>query len=82
MLRLGIGAGLSVTLAVLAYYGVQWLREDAVKDFMREAAVVAAEKAQADAATKDQIVKEIDNATIDELRERAASGGMFLDTDP
>ena len=70
---------MAAALAVLAYYGVQWLREDAVKDFMREAAVAAAEKAQADAQTKERIAEEIDNATIDELRERALSGGMFVE---
>lgn len=60
---------------------IKWQREDAVRDFMREAALKAAEKKAADQSTKDRIAKEIDNATIDDLRERAAAGGMFVDTD-
>lgn len=76
---------LIIGLAVLATVGggawgvIKWQRDDAVRDFVREAALVAAEKRAADQATKDSIEKEIGNASIDELRERAIAGGMFTD---
>ena len=73
------GVTVAIVLAVVigGYKGVLWLREDAVRDFMTESALKAAEKARADQDTKDQITEEIDNATIDELRARAVAGGMF-----
>ena len=76
-----IKAGGGVLVAFILWGGVAWLREDAVKDFVREAAILAAEKRAADQTTKDQITEEIDNATIDELRERAAAGGMLVEPD-
>ena len=82
MTRLYLAAGLAVTLSLAVWQGVSWLRRDTIRDFMRDAALVAAEKSSADNATKARITREIDNATIDDLRERAAAGGMFFaDTD-
>ena len=73
----GIAAVVALAVGLAGFGGVKWLRQDAVKDFMREAALVAAKKRAADGATLDQITEDINNATIDELRERAAAGGMF-----
>lgn len=79
MLRLGLGAAAALAVAYASYLGVQWLREDAVRDFVRDAALEAAEARRENTATKDRITKEIDNATIDDLRARAAAGGMFVE---
>ena len=77
MLRVALALALASALSVGAWRGVVWLREDAVKDFMLEAAIAAAEARAANQETKDRITGEIQNETIDELRARAAAGGMF-----
>lgn len=78
MIRLGIYAAVAAVASLGAWQGVQWLRDDAVRDFVRDAALEAAETRRANKETKDRISEDIDNASIDELRDRAAAGGMFI----
>ena len=77
MIRLGLSAGLIAALAIGIWQGLTWARNDAVRDFIREAAVAASERRAENQGTKARIVKEIDDASIDDLRTRAIAGGMF-----
>lgn len=79
MIRLGVYVAIASVAALGAWQGAVWLREDAVRDFMRDAALAASEARRENAATRDRITEEIDNASIDDLRARAAAGGMFSD---
>jgi hypothetical protein len=80
MKGLGLVSSLVSILALAggAWAFIQWQRKDAVKDFMLEAALTAAEARAENQSTMIRITEEIDDATIDELRERAAAGGMFV----
>lgn len=71
--------GIVLAMAVVGHLIIQNQRDDAVRDFMRDAAVAEAERRGADQEALTEITEEIEDATTDELRARAITGGMFSD---
>lgn len=77
-----------IVLALISALGAgfnkyrQYEREDAVKDFVLDAQLKAAEARRANTATKNRITEEVNNATVDELLDRAIANGMFVVDDP
>jgi len=73
-----IAAGLSLLVFGVWRY-TEWHRADAVKDFVLEATIAQAEADAENQEDLERITNEIENSTVDELRARAAAGGMFRD---
>lgn len=78
--KYGLQLAAAVAVLIMGWHWSERKADEAVRDFVREATLAQAEKAFADKQTKAKITKEIDDASIDELRARAANGGMFADS--
>ena len=78
--RSGLQIGIAVLALIAGWFWSERKADEAIRDFVREATLAQAEKAFADKETKAEITKDIDNASIDDLRARAAAGGMFTDS--
>lgn len=70
-------------LGVGLWQGVIAIRKDAVSDILRELQIQQVERDTADATEREERIQEIEDATPDELWQRACDGGMFdADTCP
>ena len=59
-------------LAGIVFLALEGVRERAASEALRRAALEAVEASERNAATKERITNEIENADADELRRRAA----------
>jgi len=79
MLKYAIIAGFFVSALYAGKMAIDWTRQDAVRDFVLEAAIAQAKADAGNLEDLERITDEVENSTVDELRARAAAGGMFLD---
>lgn len=77
MMRIGLLAGGIALLGFGVWQGIMAIRKDAVADILRDLELRQIERTTQDVQEREARKEEINNATDDELLDRACRGGML-----